>query len=382
MIGFFTPVTPRCCGSRDRRATWMVAAVSIRAILGWGFFYWIVPVYARGEENNDVKSEHVSREAVVSAQQIHQWIRQLDDDRYAVREAAQQRLVSAGSLALEAVAVVAADQGASLESITRAVRILTAWSDSKDASLRLAALERLGSLTNRPLEAALATEMLAALYEQSAIEAIQRLGGLCEPVNQLPVNARISNLYKNRQALRVTLGANWKGTDEDLKSIAQIRRTTVVSLYSAPIGDQALVHLTKIPALTRVEIYGTQLSEESIAAFRKQLPETVKTVDIRRSGAKLGIGGKQVQGAAQVATVLPGSAADRGGLQQHDVITHLAGEPVDSFESLTKRIATYQPGDTVELTIRRKNQTLTKNVTFDRWGAAEAWSEAGGERSR
>jgi hypothetical protein len=336
-----------------------------------------LPVYARGEENKDVKSENVSREAVASTKQISQWIKELDDDHYAVREDAQHRLVSAGNLALEAVAVVAADQGASLESITRAVRILTAWSDSKDTSLRLAALERLGSLTNRPLEAALATEMLAALYEQNAIEAIQRLGGLCEPVNQLPVNARIPNLYKNRQPLRVTLGANWKGTDEDLKSIAQIRRTTVVSLYSAPIGDQALVHLTKIPALTRVEIYGTQLSEESIDAFRKQLPETVKTVEVRRSGAKLGIGGKPVQGVAQVATVLPGSAADRGDLQQHDVITHVAGEPVDSFEALTKRIATYQPGATVELTIRRKNQTVTKTVTFDRWGAS---AEASGER--
>lgn len=381
MIGYLTPLTPWCGGSRGRRANWMAGAGSVRAILRgailcWVFLGWSLPVDARGEENKDVKSENVSREAAASTKQVRQWIKELDDDHYAVREAAQQRLVSAGNLALEAVAVVAADQGASLESITRAVRVLTTWSDSKDASLRLAALERLASLTNRPLEAALATEMLAALYEQNAIEAIERLGGLCEPVNQLPKNARIPEQYKKRQPLRVTLGANWKGSDDDLKGIAKIRRTTVVSLYSAPIGDQSLVHLTKIPALTRVEIYGTQLSEESIDALRKQLPETV-TIEVRRSGAKLGIGGKTIQGVAQVATVLPGSAAGRGGLQQNDVITHVAGEPVDSFEALTKRIATYQPGDTVELSIRRKNQTVTKRVTFDRWGAS---AEVGGER--
>ncbi len=103
--------------------------------------------------------------------------------------------------------------------------------------------------------------------------------------------------------------------------------------------------------------------------MRKQLPETI-TIDVRSSGAKLGISGKPVQGVAQVDAVLPGSAADRGGLQPQDVITHVAGEPVDSFESLTKRIATYQPGDTVELTIKRKDLALTKKVTFDRWGAS------------
>jgi hypothetical protein len=330
-----------------------------------------LPVYASGEDNKDVQTENTFKEGAASTEQVRQWTRELDDDHYAIREAAGQRLVSAGNLALEAVAAVAADQGASLESVTRSVRILTTWSESKESALRLAALEKLAGLSNRPLEAALATEVLATLYEQNAIEAIQRLGGLCEPVNQLPENARIPKQYKKQLPLRVTLGANWKGTDDDLKYIAQIRRTTVVSLHSAPVGDQALVHLVKIPALMRVEIYGTQLSEESIAVFRKQLPKTVKTVDVRRSGSKLGIGGNPAQGGAHVVTVLPGSAAHRGGLKRHDIITHVAGDPIDSFEALTKRIATYQPGDTVELTINRKNQTVTKKVTFDRWGADE-----------
>ncbi len=230
------------------------------AILGWVFFGWNLSLFVRGEENRGLESESVAKEAARSSEQIGQWVRELDDDHYAIREAAQHRLVVAGSQALAAVGTLAVDRSASLESITRAVRILTAWSESKNATLRLAALERLASLTQRPLEAALASEMLAVLYEQNAMETIRLLGGMCEPVNQFPKNARIPEQYKKRLPLRVTLGANWKGTDDDLKVIAQIRRTTVVSLYSAPVGEQALMHLTKIPALARVEIYGTKIS--------------------------------------------------------------------------------------------------------------------------
>jgi len=357
---------PWCRGRHGCCETWLAGAGIVRAILCWVFLGWGLSVHAVGEQNDQVRSLDASEETA-AASPIYRWVEELDDDHYVVREAAQQRLVAAGSLALEAVAAKAADQGASLEGITRSVRILAAWSESKDASLRLAALEKLASLANRPLEAALATEVLRRLYERNAIEAIERLGGVCEPVNPLPGNVRIPEHYKKQQPLRVTLGADWKGTDEDLQCLSQIRRATVVSFYSTPIGDRSLVHLTKIPALKRVEIYGTQLSAESIGKLRKQLPKTV-TIDVRRSGAKLGIGGSPLQGMAQVATILSGSAADRGGLRQHDIITHVAGEPIDSFEVLTQRIATYQPGDTVELTLQRKGKTVKTKVTFDRWG--------------
>lgn len=376
MIRYSTP------GIGDSRGAPVACAVNVLAVLGlqilsWAVLDWGPPVYAGGEENKDETAANASRVSATLTEHVRQWTRELDDDHYTVREAAQQRLVVAGNQALKPVAAVAMDRDASLESVTRAVRILTTWSESKDTELRLAALEKLAALTNRPLEAALATEVLATLREQKAIETIQRLGGLCEPVNRLPANARIPRQYKNRQPLRVTLGANWNGTDDDLQIIAKIRRTSIVSLHSAPVGERALLYLPKITALTRVEIYGMQLSTESIDALRKQLPETV-TIEVRRSGAKLGIGGDLALGGAHVTTVLPGSAADRGGLQPHDIITHVGGEPVDSFEALTKRIAAYQPGETVQLTIRRKNNTITKKVTFDRWGASKKTAPAPG----
>ncbi|MEO2047528.1 MAG: PDZ domain-containing protein [Pirellulales bacterium] len=334
----------------------------------WVFFCCDLPIGVGGEENKDVQAGDAINPSI---EQIHRWTRELDDDHYAVREAAQQQLVASGRLALDAVSALAASQDNSLESITRAARILTTWSESKDSSLRLAALERMAGLTHRPIEAALATEILATIYEQNAIVTLERLGALCEPANPIHANTPVPEQYKKRIPVRVTLGTHWQGTDDDLKHIALIRRPVVVSLHSAPIGKQALDHLTKIPTLRRVEIYGVSLPAESIDTLRAKLPklEQTKQIVVRPSGAKLGIGGNLAQGGAHVITVVPDSAAHRGGLKQRDIITHVAGIPIVSFEALTQQIATYQPGDTVELTIKRKDQTVIKTVTFDRWGA-------------
>jgi hypothetical protein len=334
----------------------------------WVFFCCDLPIGAGAEKNKDVQAGDAINPSI---EQVHRWSRELDDDHYAVREAAQQQLVASGRLALDAVSALAASQDTSLESITRAARILTTWSESKDSSLRLAALERLAGLTHRPIEAALAIEILATIYEQNAIEALERLGALCEPANPIHANTPVPEQYKKRIPVRVTLGTHWQGTDDDLKHIALIRRPVVVSLHSAPIGKQALNHLAKIPTLGRVEIYGISLPAESIDTLRAKLPklEQSKQIVVRLSGAKLGIGGNLAQGGAHVRTVVPDSAAHRGGLKQRDIITHVAGAPIESFEALTQQIATYQPGDTVELTIKRKNQTVIKTVTFDRWGA-------------
>ncbi len=308
-----------------------------------------------------------------SLEQIEQWIEELDDDHYIVRETAQQQLTAANKLALSAVAAAAADKNASLESTVRALRILTDWSMSKDFSLRVDALEGMAALKNRPLEAAQATELLADVREQAAIEAIQRLGGTCKPDPRIAGNAqliqgqaRILVQYKGRLPLRVTIGANWKGTDDDLKIITQIRRTYIVSLHSAPVGDGALKHLADIPNLKRVEIYGKNISPAAIAALRKQLPESI-TIE-KRSAARLGIAGDIKLGGAHVVTVLPGSAAANAGLKRGDVITRIEGEQVENFEMLTKHIATHQPGDTVKLVVVRAGKTMTIPVTFDRWG--------------
>lgn len=362
--------------SRTANACFSLRKVSVCLFCLNLFYLFGTATYGQAEpEPRRHAATETAAEGVAQQEQIARWIRDLDNDRFVVREAAQQQLTAAADRSISAVAARAGDFNASLESTTRAVRILTDWSESKDPSLRIAALESLAALKNCPTEAAMAVNVLAMVREQAAIQKIEQLGGTCLPVDSRANHVLLPIQYRNKLPLRVTIGPQWKGTDRDLRMIAQIRRTQVVSLHSAPVGDEALEHLAGIARLNRVEIYGTKFSPEVLAALREQLPESV-TLEVRPSGARLGIGGNRAQGGAHVTQVLPGSAAEKAGLQVRDIITQFDGKPVDSFETLTELIAKHQPGDTVELTIVRagkplpekKVKPLTKKVTFDRWG--------------
>lgn len=67
---------------------------------------------------------------------------------------------------------------------------------------------------------------------------------------------------------------------------------------------------------------------------------------------------------ALVVDVTDGSPADEAGLQAGDVITAVDGEPVDVENDLAARIAAYQPGDTVSLTVERSG-TDPREVTVE-----------------
>ena len=71
-------------------------------------------------------------EAPPSAKQIAQWIQQLDDDVFSVRESASRKLLRAGKATIEAVAKAAA--GKSLEVTDRAVRILDELASSTEGA--------------------------------------------------------------------------------------------------------------------------------------------------------------------------------------------------------------------------------------------------------
>ena len=91
-----------------------------------------------------------------------------------------------------------------------------------------------------------------------------------------------------------------------------------------------------------------------------------KTVDIR-SGALLGVSG-DIHGNSEVTQVVKDSAAFKAGIIVGDRITAINGDQVNDFEHLTRKIADYQPGDTVTLTIHRKDKQLEVKATFDQWG--------------
>jgi putative serine protease PepD len=81
----------------------------------------------------------------------------------------------------------------------------------------------------------------------------------------------------------------------------------------------------------------------------------------------LGIEGGDAVGeetGALIAAVVPGSPADEAGIQAGDLIVGVNGDPVTSFGDLGVIIRREEPGDTLDLTVRRNgdDQTLTATL--------------------
>lgn len=279
--------------------------------------------------------------------EIEQWTVQLDDDRFDIRQRAQQQLEQAGQPAIAAVAEVA--KTGSLESSTRAINILLHWSESKEHGLRFAALENLARLTHRPRESAMATRLLAEARERTALETLVKFGATVGPDRQV----------HGAGNLQVVIGQQWQGGNEGLQHLANMSHATTISLHVAPLDGSAVDYLIKTPHVQRVELYGTKFSPEAVAKLKQQLPDGAEVVE--RGGAMLGIVGN-------VESVVKNSAADKAGIQARDRITEFNGEKVADFDALTQRIAKQKAGDTVTLTVLRNTQTLQVKVIFDQWG--------------
>jgi serine protease Do len=93
----------------------------------------------------------------------------------------------------------------------------------------------------------------------------------------------------------------------------------------------------------------------------------VLSVSPRAISAPPGALGIQLADAARPATieeVVDGSAAEKAGLQAGDVILRVNGNETPDRVKLVETIRSYQPGETVDLLIRRKGEELTKTATL------------------
>jgi len=94
---------------------------------------------------------------------------------------------------------------------------------------------------------------------------------------------------------------------------------------------------------------------------RSQLGVTVQQVT---SDIAQNLGLKHAGGAI-VSSVSPGSAADKAGVKQGDVIESFNGQPVQEFNSLRNRVAATAPGTTADLTIVRDGAEKHLSVKLD-----------------
>lgn len=336
----------------------------------WGFAVCIASVdLCQPVRAQDTETKTEQPVDPPSAEQIGQWVAELDDNLFDTREKAQEELLTTGLIALDQVGK-AADSG-SLESSTRALNILLAWSESSwRPKLRMAALEKIIGLEGRPQESLLAGELLANAKEEAALVKVLEYGAHCSIDNQsrLTVIQLPGGVVR---PLQVTIDRHWTGGTDGLQYLKELRRVATLSFHSAPLGEEIAPVLEELPQLKRIELYGMDIPQETIVEWRKRFPHA--KIDPRR-GAKLGIRGDENPGAI-VRDVVAGTAAERAGLMANDHITHIDGKPVKDFRELTQQIAKHEANDSVMLKIRRqlgrgpKQKEMEVKVTFDQWGA-------------
>jgi membrane-associated protease RseP (regulator of RpoE activity) len=87
----------------------------------------------------------------------------------------------------------------------------------------------------------------------------------------------------------------------------------------------------------------------------------------RAGEAFLGVGGAGGAGdGARLAHVVPGSAAERAGLRDGDVLVRVDEVSLDGFEALRRAIRARRPGDTVRLTYLRDGRDHETSATLER----------------
>lgn len=67
---------------------------------------------------------------------------------------------------------------------------------------------------------------------------------------------------------------------------------------------------------------------------------------------------------AYVTSITEGGAAEEAGLEEGDVITHVAGIAIKNVTELQEQIGKYRPGDKIELSAIRDEKTISKKITL------------------
>jgi hypothetical protein len=288
-----------------------------------------------------------------SADDISSWISQLDDNRYLVRERATQQLVEAGDAALDPLLAVA--NGERPEPADRAVWIMRRMARSRDTDQAIAALERMVQIRSRPV----LVERAEAELDKRNVAAIQaKLTPLGAEIMMEPAQFDGISVVP---LLHIRLGEKWRGTLDDLRPIAQLRRQVHYRLEGKAIDDAVVKFFEEKEKLRLLYLWNVSVSAKAVDALKARHPDAVVYV---RGNALMGVQAENHAGGVLVIRVEPTSGAAAAGVSIGDIIATMDGKPVPDFDRLTARIAEHQPGETVELGIIRNNERRKLSVTL------------------
>jgi hypothetical protein len=293
------------------------------------------------------------------ADEIHQWIANLDSNVFAVRQAASRNLREAGGAVIEPL--TSAANGIQSEVTRRAVDILEALCDADDfetADAARSALENLARSTHRlPAQrASLVLRGQRLRQQRTALAQIQRLGG----------SVTYAGIEEGELVIgSLVLGRKWEAGDEGLKYLPKLGRIEQLKLYGPQFTDEGLEQLAQLTGVQRLKLYATRISDDGQLRLQRALPGT--EVD-RRHGALLGVSGSGEKKGCLVTLVREGTAASRAGIERDDVITQVNGEPIPDMATLVATISKQRPGDRIKVTLLRGDDEIDKDIVLGELG--------------
>ena len=88
---------------------------------------------------------------------------------------------------------------------------------------------------------------------------------------------------------------------------------------------------------------------------RLDAPFRQKTITMNNRKAMLGVYSEDAEPGAKVKEVVPGSAAEKAGLREGDVITAIDGKTISSSQDLIEAIGKHDKGDEISIGLKRNN---------------------------
>jgi hypothetical protein len=358
-----------------------------------------------------------------TAEQLRASVEDLDASEFLTRETATLRLIAAGQAAIPVVCEVF--RGDSLEATARALFVLQQIGLSDDPQTQEAARAALSTASankDNPALARRATASLARLVELRSAQALAELESLgakvvrAQSFDGLAVasvvhSVQIGPEFKGQESdlarlkwLSVTqlvftgesVTSGWLAhagrmtgleelhlhstavTDEGLAAITGLASLRQLGIYYTPLGEPTLKHLSQMPGLSFVKLYGTKIPPAAAAEF--ELNSGIPNVDFRK-GAFLGVGCLRGETQCVLSTVHADSPAERAGLAVEDVVVRFGSTKITDFESLTTLISNRNAGDEIEIEVQRvvederggfRTKNIVSKVTLGPWGVEPA----------
>lgn len=324
--------------------------------------------------------------------QINAWVQELSDDRFAVREAAQQQLVKHLGDSLPALIQIAetpnTDQFASESSdaVLQFLGIIAQDALSDQGKLAYGCLTRISQerTTQRAIMAQKIIQSIAVEMRQQALDRLERVGVVCAD-RHLSV---LTQLRDVKNAL--VIDEQFTGTEDDLAllpwlfdvqfvklegpavsrtmlekivSLPQLRSLQVIEtnlrsedlrplllapdmdlieiLYS-PVDDQCIKILEDVPIFGDLQLFGTDVSAQGA----QELIAKIETANVFVGrGGFLGITCEPSSLVIQES--IPDGPASKAGIRMNDKLKKINGVPIYNFDDLRKQLAKSAAGESV-----------------------------------